>query len=132
MTLIPWENGQALLWDFTSSDTLAPSNLMTASRNVAGVASAAQQLKHRKYASLSSSYIFYPVCIETLGVWDEFAKALIYKIGARVCENTGDPRATSFLVQRLAIDVQRGNAASVMATLPSSKSWDEMGVLPLS
>ena len=84
MTLVPWENGQALLWDFASSDTLAPSNLMTASREVAGVAYTAEQLKHRKYASLSSSYLFYPVCIETLGVWGESAKAFIHKIG-HVC-----------------------------------------------
>lgn len=28
--------------------------------------------------------------------------------------------------------MQRGNVASVMATLPSVKSWDEMGLLPLS
>ena len=31
---------------------------------------------------------------------------------------TGDPRATSVLVQRLALDVQRENVAYVMATLP--------------
>jgi len=75
MTLIPLKNGQPLLWDFTSSDTLAPSNLMTASREVAGVAYTAEQLKHRKYASLSSSYLFYPVRIETLGAWCESAKS---------------------------------------------------------
>lgn len=49
--------------------------------------------------------------METLGAWGESTKkeALIRKSGVRVCENTGDPRATSSLVQscvqRLAIDV---------------------------
>ena len=36
-------------------------------------------------------------------------------------------RATSFLIQRLAIDVQRGNAASVMATIPATKDWAKLG-----
>ena len=82
---------------------------MTASREAQGVAYTQQeQLKHRKYASLSPSCIFYPVCIQTLGAWGESAKALIHKVGTRGCENAGDPRASSFLVQRLAIDVQRG------------------------
>ena len=31
MTLIPWEYGRSLLWDFTCSDTLALSNLILAS-----------------------------------------------------------------------------------------------------
>ena len=29
MSLIPWSRGWPLLWDFISSDTLAPSNLST-------------------------------------------------------------------------------------------------------
>ena len=47
-----------------------------------------------------------------------------------VQESTGDPRSTTFLVQRLVLDVQRGNVASVMAMLPSTKDWSEMGLLP--
>ena len=43
MTLIPWDSGQACLWDFTSLDTLAPSNLMTASREAQGVAYTQQE-----------------------------------------------------------------------------------------
>ena len=39
-------------------------------------------------------------------------------------------RATQFLIQKVAIDVQRGNAASVMATIPSSQDWAEFASLP--
>jgi len=38
-------------------------------------------------------------------------------------EQTGDNRALQFLIQKIAIDVQWGNAASVMATIPSSQDW---------
>ena len=38
-----------------------------------------------------------------------------------VMEETEDNRALQFLIQKIAIDVQRGNAASVMVTIPSSQ-----------
>ena len=60
------------------------------------MANAAEELKRRKYASLTTMYHFSPVCIESLGTWGEAASALIRQIGARVCKSTGDPRATSF------------------------------------
>ena len=44
-------------------------------------------------------------------------------------EQSGDNRATRFLVQKVAIDVQCGNAASVMATIPSSQDWAEFASL---
>jgi len=44
---------------------------------------------------------------------------------------TGDNRAAQFLIQKIAIDVQRGNAASVMVTIPSSHDWAEFISLPL-
>ena len=37
MTMLPWKNGKCLLWDYTCSDTLAPSNL-NASAKEAGKA----------------------------------------------------------------------------------------------
>ena len=39
-------------------------------------------------------------------------------------------RATQFLIQKVAIDVQRGNAASVMVTIPPSQDWAEFASLP--
>ena len=45
-------------------------------------------------------------------------------------EQSGDNRASQFLIQKIAIDVQRGNAASVMATIPSSQDWAEFTSLP--
>jgi len=40
-------------------------------------------------------------------------------------EQTGDGRAGQFLNQKDSIDVQHGNAAAVMATIPSSQNWAE-------
>ena len=45
-------------------------------------------------------------------------------------EQTGDNRALQFLIQKIAIDVQWGNAASVMATIPLSQDWAEFVLCP--
>ena len=106
---IPWESGCPLLWDFTCSDTVAASNRILAATGPGIVADASESLKCHKYASLVSTYIFAPVGVETMGAWGPKVRELIRKIGWRVREATGEPQSTSFLFQRLAIDVQRGN-----------------------
>jgi len=41
MALIPWRRGFPLVWDFTCSDTLAPSNLSTSSSGASRLANSA-------------------------------------------------------------------------------------------
>jgi len=45
-------------------------------------------------------------------------------------EQSGDNRGTQFLIQKIVVDVQRGNAASVMTTIPSSQDWEELAFQP--
>ena len=124
MSLIPWSRGLPLLWDFTCSDTLAPSNLSTS-------ASGASRLANSAESALIPSFHFSPLCVETLGAWGSCACSLVRRIGSRVMEQSGDNRATQFLIQKVVIEVQRGNAASVMATIPaSSRDWAEFASLP--
>ena len=130
MSLIPWRRGLPLLWDFTCSDTLAPSHLATSVRGAGRLADSSEALKRRKYSSLTATFHFSPVCVETLGAWGSSARELIRRIGSRVMERTGDVRATQFLIQHVSLDVQRGNVASVMATIPPSSDWAEFISLP--
>ena len=76
-----------------------------------------------KYSSLIPSFHFSPLCVETLGAWGSCACSLVRRIGSRVMEQLGNNTATQFLIQKVAIDVQRGNATSVMATIPSSQDF---------
>ena len=57
ITLIPWEGGRFLLWDFTSCDTLAHSHQVRAVRGAGEVANYAEEQKCRKYATLTPSYV---------------------------------------------------------------------------
>ena len=99
MSLIPWEEGRPLLWDFTCSDTMAPSHRDQATSGPGELAYTAELLKIRKYSSLTSTYSFAPICIETMGAWGEGAKGIIKKIGQRVRGATGESRSTAFLIQ---------------------------------
>ena len=58
--------------------------------------------------------------IETLGPMGEEAAAFFADVGQRIATATGEPRSKSFLMQRLSIAVQQGNAACVLGTVPMS------------
>ena len=125
-TLDPWSRGRTLVWDFTCPDTVAPSHVCQSATTVGAAAAQAEQNKRRKYAELASSgdILFMPVAIETLGVWGPSAWELCRDIGSRAAALSGDSRSHAFLVQRLSLAVQRGNAASVAGTHPLSDMSD--------
>ena len=67
--------------------------------------------KEEKYVDLGARYIFEPIAVETLGVFNASACHLLDALGRRISENTGVARETSFLYQRISILEQRFNAA---------------------
>ena len=71
--------------------------------------SEAAQVEDKKAGSARSCDRLIP---RPMGAWGEGAKGIIKKIGQRVRWATGKSRSTVFLIQRLAIDVQRGNVSS--------------------
>ena len=77
----------------------------------------AEQKKLIKYDSLAPNYDIAPVAIESLGAIGPLSRALLKDLGRRIKESTGEARAHEYLVQRLAVAVQRGNAVSIMGTM---------------
>ncbi|CAK1600196.1 unnamed protein product [Parnassius mnemosyne] len=116
--IIPWKSGRALVWDATCTDTLAASYLPATTKRAGAAADARERLKVSKYSFLGAQYQFFAFGVETLGPWGKGALELHRELSKRLREATGDPRAGGFLAQRIAIAVQRGNAACVMGTLP--------------
>ncbi|CAH2265001.1 jg25131 [Pararge aegeria aegeria] len=86
----------------------------------------AEQAKRRKYENLDSSFIFVPFGVETLGPWGPEARALFKELSKRVIESTGDPRAGSYLGQRISLAIQRGNAASILGTVPRCGGFEDV------
>ena len=69
---------------------------------------------------------FCAFAVETLCAFGEDALKLVRELGNRLRKITGEARSTSFLIQRVSLAIQRGNAASIMATIPPSKKFDEI------
>ncbi|XP_021957065.1 uncharacterized protein LOC110853130 [Folsomia candida] len=126
MTLVPWARGRSLVWDFTCADTFAPSYLPETVRHQGAAATKAEDRKKKLYAFLLDRLIFMPVAIETTGTWGQEGLSFIKEIGQRIATATGEPRSTTFLLQRLGITVQRGNVASILGTLPPGKKFNEV------
>ena len=66
-----------------------------------------------------------PVAMETLGSIVQMDMQFIKDLGSRIIDVTGDKRAKSYF-QRLGMAVQRGNAASIMGTVPSGQKLYEL------
>ena len=117
VSLVPWKCGRVLVWDTTCSDTLAASHSPVASMEASAVAAEAEQRKKQKYSHLNSSHHFVPVAVETLGVFGCEAHTLFRDISCRIFSVTQDPLAHQYLIQRVVVAIQRGNAAAVLGTI---------------
>ena len=120
LSLIPWERGRPLVWDVTVPDSLAVSYRSVALSGVGFVATFAESKKILKYSHLPPSYLFCPIAIESLGALGAQSSALIRELSKRIRLRSGEESTFPFLLQRLSIAVQRGNASLIMDTLPSS------------
>jgi hypothetical protein len=116
-SVVPWKGGKILVWDATCPDTLAPSHITMAVREAGAVAANAEHLKNQRYSHLVTTHCFVPVAIETLGTFGGEARAFLRDLAKRIFSVTKDPLSHQHLVQRVAVAVQRGNAAAVLGCI---------------
>ena len=114
ITLFPFEQGRSMIWDATCVDTFSQSNIDSSAINPGSAAKAAEERKISKYRSLSSRFSFYPIAIETSGVFGKISLKFISHIGNLISSNTRDPHESSKLFQRLSLAIQRGNSHAIM------------------
>ena len=125
ISIVPWQSGKVLVWDATCPDTFVPSHVTVAAREAGAVAEQAEQLKKAKYAHLDNSHHFIPVAVETSGALGPEALNFFRELGHRLRRMTGEPKSLQFLLQRLSIAVQRGNAAAVLGAVGRLPSIDD-------
>ena len=115
-----------MIWDYTCVDTLCASHAPNTSKEAGKAAEQAESKKHATYQDLKSSYHFIPVAMETLGPWGPEGMKFLKEVGSRIAEVSGEKRSTNFLFQSFGIANQRGNAYSIMGTVPDIKKMDEL------
>jgi len=91
LTLVPWSSGKTLCWDVTATCPLAESYISAAARECGAAAELAASRKEEKYADLHGRYIFEPIAIETLGVFNTSSRQLLSDLGRK-----GKPEKQAF------------------------------------
>ena len=122
--MVPWRSGKLLVWDATSPDTFAPSYSLSATSEAGAVAIGAESRKRSKYICLESIYSFTPVAIESSGGFGPQTLEFLKELGNRLSRVTGEVKSYIYLLQRLSVAVQRGNAASVIGTVGRRANQD--------
>ena len=120
--------------DFKSSRGLqpnwndwAPSHLNLSARATEGVVDLAKRSKCTKCTDIKSRFLAQPVAFEILTVIGPSTDLCSQDSGRRIEQASGDKRATEFLLRRVSIAVQNGNAAAVNGTLPAGAEQTGIG-----
>ena len=109
---------------YTCADTLAKSHIVKTCEVAASAEGDAE--------GLVGQYELYPIGLETLDSWAPSALNILTQIGKRIQDayghtgHTGDLRMMEFLRQKVSIEIQRGNAVSIMGTVEqphNSEAW---------
>ena len=81
-------------------------------------------LAEDKYVDLGARYIFEPIAIETLGVFNASSRQLLDDLGRKISINTVEVRETSFLFKRISVLLQRFSAVMLHDNLPAADCTD--------
>ena len=122
LTLVPWQSGRSATWDVTVVHTLAASYVSQSAVQAGSAATAASVRKSAKYSSLSSSHVFYPVAVETLGPLADDPQLFPTEIGRRATLRTANLREGMFLYQWISVAIQHFNAVCLTNSLTVSES----------
>ena len=87
-------------------------------RQLGKAAEKAERDKHAKYRSFEAKFIVQPIAKETLSAWGPEGLKFV-EIGTRLITATKNKRSTSELFQAISIATQRGNATSIIGSLPN-------------
>ena len=75
--------------------------------------------KDEKCTELDSRYLFQPIAVETIGVFNFSVNSLLKEISVKISVNTVESREANFLYQRISVLVQRFNAILLHDSLPA-------------
>ena len=127
LTLVPWAVGKQLLWDVLVVDSLPPCRINAGSVCNPGTAAAeAEEQKIDKYKDLvNDGYHFQPLAFEIYSAAGPSTEFFLSKLCKNLSICTEEPRAGSFLKQRISLARQIANAACVLGTINDKITFDE-------
>ena len=123
--LVPWQSGKSLCWewDVTVTCPLAESYIDRAALEAGAAAEMAATRKEEKYVDLGDRYIFEPIVVETLGVFNASARHILDGID-RISANSYEALDTIIHYQKILILVQLFNAVLLHDSLSTTDCID--------
>ena len=125
LTYLSWKQGKPLIWDFTCCDSVCDTYVKSSAKKAGSAAELREEQKSKHYQDLTN-YHFVPIAAETFGAWGPQGRKIIKEIGKKVQEATGEKRSTFYLFQSISTAIQRGNAACVIGTAPTSEGLEQV------
>ena len=125
-TIVLRARGRSLVWDLIHlSRHTGLSHLNTAVAGPVKLRTRRRRKRSQSTAACLRCTTSHPLQL-TLGAVGESALDFLQELGRRIASSTAEPRSFSFLMQRLSVAVQRGNAVCVglTGTAPSTSSLD--------
>jgi len=113
-----------LTWDVNVVNTLATSYLSSSARSAGAAADLAASRKDARYTSLTNSYIFQPIAVESHGSFSANSLSFLTTLGERLTGTSGDLREMLCLFQRLSVIVQRFNSVLIHESFVSELHID--------
>ena len=114
LTITPWANGRALVWDVTCWDSFAPSHIHMSSARAGMLADHAADRKRETYRDLLPSHCFMPIALESTGVFGQDALDFIHDVAKRSRLITSDPLSYLKICQCISVCIQNFNAMSIL------------------
>ena len=99
---------------------LADSYLSSSARSAGAAADLVATRKEAKYTSLTNSYIFQPIAVESHGAFSASALSFLATLRERLTATSGDLREMSFVFQRLSVIIQRFNSVLIHESFVSA------------
>ena len=116
------------MWVVTVVDSLAPCRINAGSVCNPGTAAAeAEERKIDKYKDLvNDGYLFQPLAFEIQGAAGPSTEIFLSKLCNNLSICTEEPRAGSFLKQRISLAILIANAACVLGKIVDKITFDEI------
>ena len=76
-----------------------------------------QNTRRLRSINLSPAHFFIPIAVETMGVFGPEARNFFRELARRIKSVTDDHMTHQYLVQRVSVIIQQGNAAAVLGCI---------------
>ena len=121
-----------VVFDVTVANSLQPSFIIKAASNAGAAAEAAEDCQDFRHADrvTAADGIFYPLAVETLGLWTPYSLKILRSIASRISamSHMTFSKSLNNLLQQLPVKVWSYNARLVLQRLnleiEDVRSWD--------